>query len=156
MELLIPHIANAFSEVATENHITIYLFVIFVCHLLIAIAPLVDMWDAIYTAHKVKERIRSHKVRKTIEKIGEYWRLLLLGVLIDMLGFFFPFYTMPFISMVMTLGVVVIEVLSIFEHIRKRKSQLTQLPDIVEKIVQCATSEDALKLIKDIKDEMKK
>lgn len=148
--MMIPHLAQALTEVATEEHITIYLLVIFVCHLLIAIAPIVDMWDAIYTARKVGERIRSHKVRTTVEKIGEYWRLLLLGVLIDSLGFFFPFYKMPFISMVMTIGIVVIEVLSIFEHIRKRKSRLEKLPDLVEKIIVCANEKDALKLLKEI------
>lgn len=148
--MMIPHLAQALTEVATEEHITIYLLVIFVCHLLIAIAPIVDMWDAIYTARKVGERIRSHKVRTTVEKIGEYWRLLLLGVLIDSLVFFFPFYKMPFISMVMTIGIVVIEVLSIFEHIRKRKSRLEKLPDLVEKIIVCANEKDALKLLKEI------
>lgn len=150
------YLSNLFEEVATQEHLALYLFVIFICHLLIAVAPIVDMWDALYTARKVKERIRSHKVRKTVEKIGEYWRLLLLGVLIDALGFFFPFYKLPFISMLMSLGVVVIEVLSIFEHIRKRKSRLERLPQLVEKIINCANEKDALKLLKEILDTSQK
>ena len=85
-------------------------------------------------------------------KFGEYWRFLLFGFLFDLLGVIFPWYGYPYMTIVITIGLAVIEFKSLLEHAKKRKSKTAELPNIIKDIVECATTEDAQKLVKSIRD----
>ena len=97
-------------------------------------------------------RNHSHGLRLTVIKFGEYWRFLLFGFLFDLLGVIFPWYGYPYMTIVITIGLAVIEFKSLLEHAKKRKSKTAELPDIIKDIVECATTEDAQKLVKSIRD----
>lgn len=118
--------------------------------LLVIFAVLIDLWDAIYTARQLKKKIHSHKLRMTINKMGEYWRIMLLGFVFDLIGVIFPFYAYPYLSILICVGIVLIEIKSVWEHAKKRKSKVAELPIMVQKIVDCDSKEDASELIKDI------
>ena len=68
--------------------------IIFICSLLICIACLMDMWTGIDAARANKEKIRSKPLRKTGVKIVDYFRLIIIFVLIDILGLCFPWYNL--------------------------------------------------------------
>lgn len=119
---------------------------------LVIFAVLIDLWDAIYTARKLNIKVHSHKLRMTVNKMGEYWRIMLLGFVFDLIGVIFPFYAYPYLSILICVGIVLIEMKSVWEHAVKRKSKAAQLPKIVGRIVECATTEEAEQLIKTIKD----
>ena len=53
-------------------------------------------------------------------------------------------------TIVITLGLSVIELKSMLEHAKKRKSKTAELPNIVSQIVGCDSAEEAKKLIKNI------
>ncbi len=120
--------------------------------LLVVAAVLVDLWDGVYTAKVLRQRVHSHKLRVTVNKLGEYWRIMLLGFVADTIGVFFPFYTLPYLSVVFCLGLIGIEVKSVWEHIRRRKTGTEKLGDIVKAIVECAGDKDAQQLLKRISD----
>lgn len=80
-------------------------------------------------------------------------RLLLFGFVADTLGILLPHYGLPYVTMMLCLGLTVIEAKSVFEHYKRRKSQLQVLPSLVARIVECATHKDAERLIEAIKDE---
>lgn len=113
---------------------------------------MLDLVDGVHTARALHQRVHSHKLRLTVVKFGEYWRFLLFGFFFDLVGVFFPWYGYPYMTIVITLGLSVIELKSMLEHARKRKSKTAELPRIVQEIVECASHEDAQKLIKTIKD----
>lgn len=130
----------------------LYLFLgvfLAVCILVIT-AIMLDLWDGVHTAKKTNQRVHSHKLRVTIAKMSEYWRFILIGFLVDCLGIFFSFYPMPFVTILFGAGLIVVEAKSMFEHANRRKSHMTELPDIIKNIVECAHEKDAQKIIEQL------
>lgn len=123
------------------------LAIIFVCCVLVIAAALLDMWTGVDAAIANRERIRSHSLRKTVRKVIDYLRIVVFGVLIDILGLFFPWYDIPYACIVVTLGVILIEGKSVIENFKKKRSSAAQVLDIVAKIIECADEKDARKLI---------
>lgn len=132
-------------------HMAVTLFFWFIMFLAICI----DLWDGLYTAKKIGEPIKSHILRRTFQKAGEYWRIMLFGMLFDLVGMLFAWYIIPFMTLVLTIGVLIIEFRSMMEHSRKRKDGIQNIPDVIAGIIQCTTEKDAVELIKLIKEENK-
>ncbi len=129
--------------------------IIFICSMLICIACLMDMWTGIDAARANKEKIRSKPLRKTGVKIVDYFRLIIIFVLIDILGLCFPWYNLPYGAVIGTAGVLFVEGFSVVENLRRKRSHAAEVADVAAKIVKCLTTEDAEKIIKMIKEEKK-
>lgn len=97
-------------------------------------AVVVDLTDALYTARRLGQPVKSHRLRATVAKLSEYWRLVFAGFLADTVALITPVYTLPFISMVITLGVVWVEIRSLYEHAQKRKSNIVRIPDTLTRL----------------------
>lgn len=126
-----------------------YLFigVFFAVSLLVIMAIMLDLWDGVYTAKRTGQRVHSHKLRVTITKVSEYWRFLLIGFLADCLGFLFSFYFLPFMALLFGMSLIVVEIISMFEHAKRRKSHLIDLPEIIDGIIAATSKKDAEKII---------
>lgn len=122
----------------------------FVCWILVVTAVLVDLSDGVYTARMLKVPIRSHKLRITINKCLEYFRLLILGFILDCFGLMFPQYGMPYATIVMSLGLVLVEGKSMYEHLKRRKSAAVELKDLLGAIVSAASERDAKAVMREI------
>lgn len=122
-----------------------------VCILVIA-AIMLDLWDGVHTAKITNQRIHSHKLRVTISKISEYFRFIMIGFLVDCLGFFFNFYPLPFVALLFGAGLIAVEAKSMFEHANRRKSHATELPTIIKSIMDCVNEKDARKIIERLTD----
>ena len=132
------------------------ILIIFVCCILICVAAFIDMWTGIDAARVNKGKISSRSLRKTAIKITDYLRVVIFALLIDVLGLFFPWYAMPYAVIVVTLGVLLIEGRSVIENNKKKKSAAGEVINMVSNIIDCATKQDAERLIKLIKEESKK
>lgn len=137
------------------DKVLLFLGVFLVVSIVVITAIMLDLWDGVHTAKKTHERVHSHRLRVTIAKISEYWRLLLIGFLIDCLGVLFDFYFLPFVALLFGAGLIVVEAKSMFEHASKRKSHAVELPEIISKIVSASTSTDARKIIDTLKENQK-
>lgn len=126
-----------------------YLFigVFFAVSLLVIMAIMLDLWDGVYTAKRTGQRVHSHKLRVTIAKVSEYWRFLLIGFLADCLGFLFSFYFLPFMALLFGMSLIVVEIISMIEHAKRRKSHLIDLPEIIDGIIAATSKKDAEKII---------
>ena len=113
----------------------------------VIIAIIMDLWDGVYTAQQTNVRIHSHKLRMTIDKMSEYWRFIVIGFLIDCIGALFDFYILPFVVIAFGLGLLFVEVKSMFEHAKRRKSHVSDMPKLLQQIVDCATTKDAKKIV---------
>lgn len=129
--------------------------IIFMCCVLVIVACFIDLWTGIDAARKNKERIRSKALRKTIAKILDYLRVIVFGVLIDVLGLSFTWYVVPYCAIVCTLGILIIEGKSVLENLQKKKSSAAQVADIIEAIVEATDNDTAEKIIKAIKSDGK-
>lgn len=129
--------------------------IIFLCCILVIVACLIDLWTGIDAARKNKERISSKALRRTVAKVLDYLRVIIFGVLIDILGLAFPWYSIPYLAIICTLGILIIEGKSVLENFNKKKSSAAQIVDVIETIVNCTDNETAEKIIKAIKDDGK-
>ena len=125
--------------------------IIFICCIMIIFAVLLDLNTGINAAKKAKEKIKSRILRRTVTKIVDYYRVLIFGVMIDVLGLCFPWYNIPYLAIMVTLGVIAVEAKSVLENYHKSKSAARDLPDMIMQIIKCADKEDAAKILEFIK-----
>lgn len=125
---------------------------IFICAIAVLAAVLLDLNTGIDAAKKCKERIKSHILRRTINKIVDYYRLLFFGVIIDVLGLAFIWYNIPYCAVLVSVGIVLIEAKSVLENYRKARSAARDVPEMVAQIIKAVTDKDAEEVIKRIKE----
>lgn len=125
--------------------------IIFLCCILVIVACLIDLWTGIDAARKNKDKIRSKALRRTVAKVLDYLRVVIFGVLIDVLGLTFPWYAVPYCAIVCTLGILIVEGKSVLENFQKKKSSAAKVADIIEVIVKCTDNDTAEKIIQAIK-----
>lgn len=138
------------EAIVTVPKLYLFLGVFLGICLLVILAIIMDLWDGVYTARRIGERIHSHKLRVTLAKISEYFRFIAIGFLVDCVGMLFPFYFMPFVAMLFGVGLTIVEAKSMFEHARIRHSHTVEVPDIIRSIIACAKEKDAHALIEQI------
>ena len=127
--------------------------IIFLCCVLVVMACLIDLWTGVDAARKNRETIKSRILRRTVAKILDYLRVVVFGVLIDVLGLAFPWYAIPYCAIVCTLGILLIEGKSVIENYHKSRSSAAKVVDVIAQIIECGDNETAEKLIKAIKDD---
>lgn len=133
--------------IVTPDKLYLFLGVFLAVCILVILAIMLDLWDGVHTAKKTNQRVHSHKLRVTIAKVSEYWRFIMIGFLVDCIGYFFSFYILPFVALIFGAGLIVVEAKSMFEHANRRKSHTTELPEIFKSIVECAKEKDAQKIV---------
>lgn len=84
-------------------------------------AVLIDLWTGVRAAKARGEKIKSRILRRTITKVGDYWRVQAFGLIVDALLVFFLDH--PYATMVVTLGEVLIEYRSVMENLRSCHSR---------------------------------
>lgn len=139
-------------EIISLHKVVLFLGVFLAISILVVIAIMLDLWDGVHTARVTKQRVHSHKLRVTVAKMSEYWRFIIIGFLIDCIGIIFNFYIMPFVAVLFGAGLIIIEIKSMFEHAKKRKSNTNELPGILKSIVECASDKDAHDIIERLLD----
>ena len=140
---------------AIEQDIGMWVVVAFTCAVLVWAAALIDLWTGIEAARANREPISSHSLRRTVGKVVDYLRVMRFCALIDTLGLFFSWYVLPYFVIVCTLGVLLIEMRSVIENSRKKKSHAADILDAVEDIIQAATQQDAERIIDRLRDDSK-
>lgn len=136
--------------------------IIFMCFVLTMVVVLLDLYTGIRAAKKVGEPIRSHIMRKTIVKIIDYFVIIFLGVLIDVLGLCFPWYKIPYMAIIITLGVLMVEGYSMLENFAKAKSRAAEIDEalvkalpVLTEIIESKSIKSAAKVYDKIKNEDK-
>lgn len=142
--------ATTMQEVFEVSHLYKHFGINLALWLLVIVAVLIDLWDGVVTARQLGKKIHSHKLRLTINKMGEYWRIMLLGFVFDFIGVIFPWYGYPYLSILICVGIVLIEIKSVYEHTKRKKSKASELPDIVAEVIKTASKPEAEEIIKKI------
>lgn len=135
---------------ALGEYVVIRVSITMVCWLFMVLATLVDFWSGVTTAKALKEPLMSHGFRRTITKISDYWRVLLFALMFDILGAFLSFYYLPFLSMLCTLAIVIIEARSVVENSNRRRSHAGKILDVAAEIVEAKDLDKAKQLISTI------
>ena len=140
-----------FSVRFTRQFIMVYAALVLFTWIVNVCAVLIDLWTGVNKAKAKGEAISSGGLRKTITKVGDYWSVQLFGLMIDIVGAIFWNY--PFASMLIGLGIVLIEMRSVIENLKEKKSAAAHLPDILSQIISARDAEAAQRLLNALKKE---
>lgn len=140
---------------AIVNYLLIRMAIVLICWAFVFVANFIDFWSGRDTAKAVGEKIDSKGYRRTFVKIGDYYRVLIFALLFDLIGSLFNFYKLPFASLLGSISVIAIELASVLENSRRKKSHAAEVPDIIKKIIQCATTKDGEKILQEISNQLK-
>ncbi len=127
--------------------------IIFICCILVILACMIDLWTGVDAARKNREKIKSRLLRMTVAKILDYLRVVVFGVLIDILGLAFPWYAIPYCALIATLCILLIEGKSVIENYQKSRSSAAKVVDMLEQIIECGDNATAERIIRAIKDD---
>ena len=127
------------------------ILIIIICVVLIIVAVFMDMWVGIDAARAAHEPIMSKGLRRTLTKALDYFRVVLFASLIDILGAFFTWYSMPYFAIMGTLATLVIEGKSVIENYRRKRSNAADVVEMAQKIIKALNDKEAKEIIKEIK-----
>ncbi len=133
-------------------------YVILAMWAIMCIAVCIDLWAGVNSAKARGEKVYSGGLRRTFAKLGDYWRIQVMALIFDLIGSFIPWYSLPYVSMLVTAAIVLIEGRSVWENEKAKKSQVAKLPDAIRAIIQCAdakTAEQLLEKLKEVSDDNK-
>lgn len=129
------------------EYVIIRVAITLVCWLFMVVSTLVDFWSGITTARALHQPLMSHGFRRTIAKIGSYWQVLIFALMFDILGAFFSFYYLPFMTIVATLSIIIIEARSVVENSKRRKLSAAEMPAVMQDIMSADTVDKAAQVI---------
>ena len=135
--------------------IIIRVIIIMACWIMMVSSCFVDLWSGRNTAQFLGEKLESHKYRRTVIKIGDYSRVMVFGFMFDCLGMLLPFYILPFGTMLCTTGVILIEGKSVLENLARKKAHAADIPEVIKKIIQAASTKDAESILEQLTNKQK-
>ena len=107
--------------------------VLVVFYFCILVAILVDLAAGIDKAKRNGEMRTSYGLRRTIHKIRDYFSVIMLFTLADIVASIW--FTLPFFTAVGTIAMVFIEAKSVYENKKDINKGIKDLPDVLLKIL---------------------
>lgn len=112
------------------------IMVMFLCFVLVLFSVVIDLFTGIQAAKKCKEKLQSHILRRTVNKVISYLTVVFFGIFIDILGLCFPWYKIPYACIIITLACILIECKSVIENHAKAKNPAAHVPETVMDIAE--------------------
>lgn len=141
---------------AIVSYLIIRMAIVMVCWAFVFIANFVDFWSGRNTAKAIGEAVDSKGYRRTFVKISDYYRVLIFALLFDLIGSLFSFYKLPFATILGSISVIAIELTSVIENSRRKKSHAAEVPEMVKQIIQCTTAKQGEEIFNNIRNELLK
>lgn len=135
---------------AIACYLIVRMAVVLVCWFFVFLANILDFWSGRDTAKAIGEPIDSKGYRRTFVKIGDYYRVLMFLLLFDLIGSLFEFYKLPFATLLGSVAVIAIELKSVIENSRRKKSHSADIPTIIKDIIQCSTVGKGQQIIEEL------
>lgn len=129
------------------SHLYRHFIVCFVLFIITAGFCILDLISGTRTARALGEKLRSHRFRKTIEKMTWYWMFQLLGFLFGLMGTVFDWYEWPYVSMVIAVAIGAIETKSMLEHAKRRKCRTAKIPETIRELADWIGEDELKRLI---------
>lgn len=127
------------------HHLAWHLLIVSFCILTTGVFSIADTISGIYTAKKTGEKLRSHRLRKTFEKMAVYWFFQTLVAIVGVILTLLPWYNLPYLSMILAVAVCVTEGRSMWEHSRRRKDGVAKIPETMQELIDIVGGEEEVK-----------
>lgn len=136
-----------FLKTGDFAHVQLNVMIILTMWSFEVMAVLIDFWSGTNTARALGQKLDSGGFRRSFAKLGDYWRVTVMFLFIDITGSFFRWYSLPFATMLIAMGVVLTEGRSVYENARAKKSQIQKLPENIRAIIRCSDAKSASELL---------
>ena len=120
----IPSIMNEDWE-----HFNILLTVLAVLYACVFASVLIDLFFGIKRAKRLKIARTSYGYRRTITKLTSYFGLLLMLTIADIAAS--VLFRMPYFTVIGTVGIVIVEVKSVFENLKQEEKNIEEIQKIL-------------------------
>ena len=118
-------------------------------------AILVDLSTGVSKARALKEKVYSGGLRKSFIKLRDYLSIFYFGVIVDIaLNLVWKY--MPIGLVTTCIAASAIELMSVVENLKLKKSLAARMPEMIAKIVEVKDAEGAAKVIEELKNLSKK
>lgn len=118
-------------------------------------AILMDLSTGISKARALKEKIYSGGLRKSFIKLRDYLSIFYFGVIVDIaLNLVWKY--MPIGLIATCISASAIELISVVENLKLKKSAAAKMPEMISKIVEVKDAEGAAKVIRELQNMSKK
>lgn len=139
------------STESIVSFIGIRVIIILSCWATMVISTLIDLWSGTSTAKALGEPLSSKGFRRTIAKDADYMRIMLFALMFDVMGIcFIHVYILPFVTILCTVAILIIEGKSVIENSRRKKAHAADIPETVKQIIHAVTAEQATALLNTI------
>lgn len=150
---------NTVLKMILELHVETFLvqeafwFVIF--SVLVFGAIMVDLSTGTAKARCLNEKIYSGGFRKSFIKMNDYMSILYFGIIFDV-ALFLVWGYMPVGLALTAIAASAIEMFSVLENLKLKKSAASKMPQIIEKMIRVSSKEEAADLLKELSEVSKK
>ena len=118
-------------------------------------AILVDLSTGVSKARALKEKVYSGGLRKSFIKLRDYLSIFYFGVIVDIaLNLVWKY--MPIGLVTTCISASAIELISVVENLKLKKSSAAKMPEMIAKIVEVKDADGAAKVIEELKNLSKK
>lgn len=118
-------------------------------------AILVDLSTGVSKARALKEKVYSGGLRKSFIKLRDYLSIFYFGVIVD-IALSLVWKYMPIGLVTTCIAASAIELISVVENLKLKKSSAARMPEMIAKIVEVKDAESAAKIIEEFKSLSKK
>lgn len=136
---------------ALVSNVVMRVAIILLCWGMCLSASFIDLWSGVDAARACGEKIQSNGLRRTVSKLGDYFRIELFFLMFDALGSLISWYELPYASMIGALAIILIECKSVVENSRKKKSAAADVPDVMKMIVKASNIDQAKQIVEQFK-----
>lgn len=112
-----------------KEFLIVYAAMVLASWLIMISAVIVDFWSGCSKAKRLGQPLISEKFRKTVVKVGDYWRIQLFGLFIDFFSAFWVVY--PIATWIITVAIIIIEIKSVIENYKKVESPASNIIEAV-------------------------
>lgn len=127
------------------HHLAWHLVIVAFCIAATGVFSAADTISGIYTAKKTGEKLRSHRLRKTFEKMAVYWFFQILVAIVGLIFSLMSWYNLPYLSMILAVAICFTEGRSMWEHSRRRKDGVAKIPETVQELIDIVGGEEEVK-----------
>lgn len=142
LETMLEYITTADWE-SLKAAVILRIMIVLLCWSTVVASSFIDLWSGVDAAKACGEKIQSNGLRRTVSKLGDYFRVELFFLMFDGLGSLITWYELPYASMLGAVAIILIEGKSVIENSRKKKSSAADIPDILKQIVNASDIEQA-------------
>lgn len=129
------------------HHLAWHLLIVAFCIVTTGVFSIADTISGIYTAKKTGEKLRSHRLRKTFEKMVAYWFFQILVAIVGVILSLLSWYNLPYLSIVLAMAICITEGRSMWEHSKRRRDGVAKVPEVLQELVDLVGGEEELKRV---------